>query len=114
SFEGKWAWKLKDRIDGKFMDMYQDYTPGMMENEPPDLPRNATTDRPQMRCAGCGGKVGASILSRALARLDVPQNKHVLLGLDAPDDAALIQPTPGQVIAATVDFFQAPLDDPYL
>ena len=114
SFEGKWAWRLKDRIDGKFMDMYQDYMPGMMENEPLDLPRSATTDRPQMRCAGCGGKVGASILSRALARLDIPRNEHVLLGLEAPDDAALIQPTQGQVIAATVDFFQSPLDDPYL
>jgi selenide,water dikinase len=114
SFEGKWAWRLKDRIDGKFMDMYQDYTPGVMENESPDLPLRSANERPQMRCAGCGGKVGASILSRALARLDIPQNEHVLLGLDTPDDAALIKPTQGRVIAATVDFFQAPLDDPYL
>jgi selenide,water dikinase len=108
SFAGNWVWRLKDRIDGKFMDMYQDYTPGM-ESAP------ASGIRPtQMRCAGCGGKVGASILSRALARLDIPRNEHVLLGLDAPDDAALIQPTPHTAIAATVDFFQAPLDDPYL
>jgi selenide, water dikinase len=110
SFEGKWAWRLKDRIDGKFMDMYQDYTPGMnAESVSPSDARLA-----QMRCAGCGGKVGASILSRALARLDIPQNEQVLLGLGAPDDVAILQPTPGKVIAATVDFFQAPLDDPYL
>lgn len=110
SFEGKWAWRLKDRIDGKFMDMYQDYTPAMSPNVNEPLP----SDRQQMRCAGCGGKVGASILSRALARLNISQNEHVVLGLDAPDDVAIIQPTPGKVIAATVDFFQAPLDDPYL
>ena len=114
SMEGKWVWRLKDRIDGKFMDMYQEYSPGMLANEPPGLPQRSADGRPQMRCAGCGGKVGASILSRALARLDIPRNEHVLLGLDAPDDAALILPTPGRAIAATVDFFQAPLDDPYL
>ncbi|MGI8982883.1 MAG: selenide, water dikinase SelD [Pirellulaceae bacterium] len=110
SFEGKWAWRWKDGIDGKFMNMYQDYTPGMAAEAVPKSDAKPT----QMRCAGCGGKVGASILSKALARLDIPQNKHVLLGLDAPDDAALILPTPGRAIAVTVDFFQAPLDDPYL
>ncbi|MCE9526731.1 MAG: selenide, water dikinase SelD [Planctomycetales bacterium] len=110
SFEGSWAWRLKDRIDGKFMDMYQDYSPGM----PADATEPEKTSREQMRCAGCGGKVGASILSRALARLDIPQNEHVLLGLDAPDDVAILQPSAGKVISATVDFFQAPLDDPYL
>ncbi|MBC7857078.1 MAG: selenide, water dikinase SelD [Pirellulaceae bacterium] len=110
SFEGKWAWRLKDRIDGKFMDMYQDHTPGMIAKVAPVSEARSS----QMRCAGCGGKVGASILSRALARLDIPRNEHVLLGLETPDDAALIQPPPGRAIAATVDFFQAPLDDPYL
>src|SRR5690606_7749982 len=25
-----WAWKLKDWIDGRFMDKYQDYQPSMM------------------------------------------------------------------------------------
>lgn len=110
SFAGKWAWRLKDRIDGKFMDMYQDYTPSMAADAIPGNDAKPT----QLRCAGCGGKVGASILSRALARLKIPPNEHVLLGLDAPDDAALILPSPGRAIAATVDFFQAPLDDPYL
>jgi selenide, water dikinase len=110
SFEGIWAWRLKDRIDGKFMDMYQDYTPDMAA----ESVRESDARPTQMRCAGCGGKVGASILSRALSRLEIPRNEHVLLGLDAPDDAALVQPSPGRAIAATVDFFQAPLDDPYL
>ena len=110
SFEGKWAWRLKNRIDGKFMDMYQDYSPGMTTEAAPVSEARS----PQMRCAGCGGKVGASILSKALARLDIPRHEHVILGLEAPDDAALIQLPPGRAIAATVDFFQAPLDDPYL
>lgn len=113
SFEGKWTWRLKDRIDGKFMDMYQDYTPGMRSSLEDEDDRSGSGQL-QMRCAGCGGKVGSSVLSRALSRLDIPQNEHVLLGLNAPDDAALIRAPAGRAIAATVDFFQAPLDDPYL
>jgi selenide,water dikinase len=67
-----------------------------------------------MRCAGCGGKVAGSVLSRVLDRLDVPPSEHVLLGLDAPDDAAIVQTPGGRPVTVTVDFFAAPLDDPYL
>ncbi len=67
-----------------------------------------------MRCAGCGGKVAGSVLSRVLARLDVPPSEHVLIGLDQPDDAAVLQPPGGRPVTLTVDFFAAPLDDPYL
>jgi selenide,water dikinase len=106
---GSCMWWLKDRIDGKFMDMYQDYRP-MMRAAEPDMSQNG---RP-MRCAGCGGKIGSSILSRALARLEVPPSDDVLVGLAEPDDVAVIQPRGGKPIATTVDFFAAPLDDPYL
>ena len=67
-----------------------------------------------MRCAGCGGKVSGSVLSRVLQRLDIPAHKNVLLGLDQPDDAAIIQTNQGNPVTVTVDFFAAPLDDPYL
>jgi len=105
----KWAWRLKDAIDGRFMDKYQDYEPMPMGS---DIP--SPTSAQQMRCAGCGGKVGGSVLSRVLARLDVPASEHVLLGLDHPDDAAIVQPPGGRPVTLTVDFFAAPLDDPYV
>jgi selenide, water dikinase len=108
-FRGSLMWWLKDRIDGKFMDMYQDYRP-MMRAAEVDPGSNGR----QMRCAGCGGKIGSSILSRALARLDVPASEDVLVGLAQPDDVAVIQPRGGKPIATTIDFFAAPLDDPYL
>ena len=108
-FRGSLVWWLKDRIDGKFMDMYQDYRPMMRSAEVDE----ASNHQP-MRCAGCGGKIGSSILSRALARLDVPASDDVLVGLTQPDDVAVIQPRCGKPIATTVDFFAAPLDDPYL
>lgn len=107
SFRGKWCWRLKDYIDSKFMDKYQDYKPMEMKPEPPD------TDA-QMRCTGCGGKVGGSVLSRVLRRLRVPQNEHVLVGLDEPDDAAVIRSPGGRPMTVTADFFTAPLDDPYI
>ncbi len=110
TFAGRWAWKLKDRIDRKFMAMYQDYSPmpavGRASGRPVENP-------PQMRCAGCGGKIGGSVLTKALARLEVPQHDSVLVGLAQPDDVAVLKAN-GQPLAVTTDFFAAPLDDPYV
>jgi selenide,water dikinase len=100
---------LKDAIDGRFMDKYQDY-----ELMPMTVDLQTADAALPMRCAGCGGKVGGSVLSRVLARLDVPASEHVLLGLDHPDDAAIVQPPGGRPVTLTVDFFAAPLDDPYV
>lgn len=111
---GRWCWNLKDRIDGQFMDMYQDYSP-MPRRSRRDNNRNGTTATgPAMRCVGCGGKVGGSVLSRVLHRLDIPRREHVLLGLDAPDDAAVIAVPGGRPMTVTVDFFASPLNDPFL
>ena len=79
SWYGKWCWRLKNRIDVKFMAMYQDYSPMKMvsvegEEEAP------------MRCLGCGGKIGAEILSAVLSELEVPKHPDVIIGLDHPDD----------------------------
>lgn len=106
TFEGRWCWRLKDWIDVRFMEMYQDYRP-----RPPMTaagPAGAA-----MRCLGCGGKVGGTVLSRAIARLDPPASDQVLLGLGAADDAAVVRFASGAA-AASVDFFAAPLDDPFL
>lgn len=97
-------WKLKDFIDGRFMDKYQDYSPSMMEPEPVD------DDQP-MRCAGCGGKVGPDVLRRALERSQSEDGDEG--SLDASDDVAYLDLPGGSPIAATVDFFTAPLNDPY-
>jgi selenide,water dikinase len=110
AFYGRWCWWLKNRIDGRFMDMYQAYEPPMMR----DAPMNDVPDASDPRCAGCGCKVGSSILSQALQRLQIPAHPDVLLGLDQPDDAAVLRSGDGATVTASVDFFTAPLDDPYL
>jgi selenide, water dikinase len=105
----RWCWRLKDYIDSRFMDKYQTYEPRAMS-----APRPTTRQPAAPRCAGCGGKVGSSVLSKVLTRLDVPTNEHVLIGLNAPDDAAVVRPVDGRPMIATVDYFTAFADDPYV
>ena len=107
SFQGRWCWQLKDRIDGQFIGKYQDYRPMGMTST-----RHA--EPAPLRCAGCGGKVGGSVLARALSRLEIPPHPAVRLGLEQPDDAALLQFGGDLPLAVTNDFFAAPLDDPYV
>jgi len=105
SFQGGWCWKLKDAIDTRFMDKYQDYEPASMGD--------AAVEPAPMRCVGCGGKISGTVLSKALARIDSPATANLEWGHGGSDDAAMIRAASGRVVA-THDFFAAPLDDPYL
>ncbi|MEL7496937.1 MAG: selenide, water dikinase SelD [Planctomycetota bacterium] len=107
SFSGRWCWWLKDRIDRKFMKMYQDYTPMEMVDVSPVDTEEA------MRCLGCGGKIGSQLLSQVLRELEVPPHEDVIIGLDHPDDAAVVRTRDGRV-TVTTDFFASPLYDPYV
>lgn len=68
----------------------------------------------KMRCGGCGAKVGATTLSRALSRVDVPRRPEVVVGVESADDAAVVRVPDGYVSVQTVDFFRTFLDDPYM
>ncbi len=115
--EGAWAWHLKDRIDRRFMDRFNrlpempDPTPAGSKLADKAALREISTIA--MRCGGCGAKVGATVLSRALGSIEPFYRVDVLVGLDAPDDAAVVDTGGERLSVQTVDYFRAIVDDPY-
>jgi selenide,water dikinase len=98
---GRPIWRWKDWIDRRWMGMYQRPMAPMQGEDP-------------MRCGGCGAKVGADVLAGALAGLPRLPGADVLIGLDAPDDAAVMLPPPGMAVVQSVDHFRAFIDDPFV
>jgi selenide,water dikinase len=109
--EGAWVWYWKDWIDRRWMRMYRDTA--AMRARMPKAPLDATLEE-EMRCGGCAAKIGPLPLSRALAKLPPPIVDGVMVGLEAPDDAAVLQPPKSGYLVQTVDFFRAFVDDPFL
>lgn len=98
AFSGRWAWKLKDVIDRKFMRKFNDL-PKMSEDE--------THDSEDMRCGGCAAKVGPVTLANALQRLGLDV-------ADAPDDAAIIDDSGPTLKLQSIDFFRSFWPDPFV
>src|SRR5262249_37910907 len=67
-----------------------------------------------MRCGGCAAKVPAAVLGRVIEQLQPAASSAVMIGLESPDDAALISFAGMPPLLQTVDFFRAMADDPYL
>ncbi len=106
SFSGRWAWWMKDRIDRRFMAMYQDYS------RPDMQPLHA--DPPEMRCVGCGGKIPGDLLHEALASARSAVDPNVVeFGGSGSDDSAIVRMPENRVTVST-DFFVSPVDDPWL
>jgi selenide,water dikinase len=119
TFGGAWVWRWKDWIDRRFMDRF---------NALPEMVAAAAAPHVQvadkaalkeisamaMRCGGCGAKVGATVLTRALGDIEPLPRPDVLVGLDAPDDAAVVDSGGPRLAVHSVDYFRAIIDDPYL
>lgn len=121
---GDWVWRWKDHIDRRFMARFQDLPgadgmPATAGGTAEVIPLQAAEQAEAvsalaMRCGGCGAKVGAGVLSGALARVMPIRRDDVLIGLADPDDAAVLRVPPGKAVVQTVDFFRAFIDDPWL
>jgi selenide,water dikinase len=101
-----WVWRIKDRIDRRFMAMFHD-PPAMAA---PPLPRDAAAGLAEALgakplCGGCGAKLGPGLLGRVLAGLPGTAG----LG----DDAAVLQVGGARQVIAT-DHLRALTLDPWL
>ncbi|HQZ63948.1 MAG TPA: selenide, water dikinase SelD [Planctomycetaceae bacterium] len=111
-------WKLKDRIDSRFMRMFRP-TPAMManmrkSNAVSSVAADTATDSSTvaMRCRGCGGKTSARVLQLVLQKLRSEATSPAP-GFLQSDDTALLPDRVG-TNAVSVDFFPAFIDDPWL
>lgn len=110
---GRWLWRLKDRIDRRFMDRLS-RLPAMPA---PALPRRmaegAAQDLAQGKplCTGCGAKIGGDALRAALAQMPAPLNPDLLAG--PGDDAAVLRHGAGYQVMTT-DHLRAVTPDPWL
>jgi len=62
---------------------------------------------------GCACKLRPQVLERVLAKLPLPTDPAVLVGVETSDDAAVYKLTDDLAIVQTVDFFTPIADDPY-
>ena len=127
-FGGALVWRWKDWIDLRFMRQFRDLTPMASGESGASVASAASRNQVQlsseeslqaisaiaMRCGGCGAKVGATVLSRALGQLRPVHRDDVLIGLQDPDDAAVVRVPPGKAMVHSVDFFRSFIDDPYV
>lgn len=115
AFSGSWVWRWKDYIDQKFMKQLNEFKMpqgNSNRSEVHDISEELASA--PMRCGGCGAKVGQPILQRVINQLTTPLNNDIQLGLDAPDDAAVISVPNGKHLVQSVDAFRSMIDDDYL
>ncbi|MDP7693424.1 MAG: selenide, water dikinase SelD, partial [Vicinamibacterales bacterium] len=120
SFGGAAVWRWKDWLDRRFMARYSQL-PVMAPGSTPALEPGLASPEvlkeistAAMRCGGCGSKVGATPLERVLDQLRPVRRDDVLIGLESPDDAAVVTVPPGKVQVRTVDAFRAIVNDPFV
>lgn len=112
-WESSILWHWKDYIDRQFMQQFT-YIPSMNKNQLVTIDSLNLKTNNLMPCAGCGSKVGNSILEKVLERLEIKQNNDILVGLNNPDDAAIIILNNQNLLVQTIDFFPNLINDPFI
>ncbi len=127
-----YIWRWKDFIDKKFMKSFQDL-PFKMDEKKNEI----NSEKENIRCMGCGSKIGENVLHNVLNRLNnysvkkeiiedkfidrisrilednitTHNSSRVIIGLNEGDDSAVLSMPIGKYIVSTVDFFKPILKD---
>lgn len=110
--QGRWAWRWKNWIDRRFMARYQDLPSMAPPPSPQALACAADAEPPDpMRCGGCGAKLEAGLLQRALSRLPPQQGAGLMQGIG--EDAAVLESDSAPLVLS-IDGFRTLVDDPHL
>jgi selenide,water dikinase len=122
----KLLWRWKDYIDRKFMSKFRDL-PEMENGEwgighwalnNKTIPNSSFLTSNSLPCSGCGSKVGGNVLESVLNRIQeslaVNQREDIIIGLNSPDDAAVMKVPTGKVMVQTIDYFTSLINDPYI
>jgi selenide,water dikinase len=116
--EGRWVWHWKTWIDRRFMRRFQtlpEMDPISVEQPVPRvLAQHIDSPADGMRCGGCGAKVGADVLNAALAEISSSKRDDIVVGLEAPDDAAIVAFDGKKLAVFSIDAFRPMIDDPFL
>ena len=99
---GKWVWWLKNHIDCKFMQRL---------NDPGPLPEMTPAATELMHCAGCGSKLGPTLIAESLERLNPYADASVTPALGRAEDAALMRVNTDMLVAQSIDGFRSFTDD---
>ncbi|MBL4821230.1 MAG: selenide, water dikinase SelD [Gammaproteobacteria bacterium] len=117
-FKGRWVWAWKHKIDMDFMKKYRELPPvkstlklasGLVDKETEE-----TLKQHAIRCAGCGAKVGSSILNNVISNLDTVKHDDIVVSGSVIEDASLIKISAKRTLVQTVDYFRAFINDPWL
>lgn len=106
---GRVFWQLKDWIDRRFIAKYRPPHATELRSGP-----EVAATMPMEPCGGCAAKVDPDALARVLRGLGAARGAGLPIGLEAPDDAAVLpRPKSGNLVF-TVDAFPPFLPDPLL
>ena len=119
----KLLWHWKDYIDRKFMSKFSNLPEMGMGDRGLGIGHGETIQNPKSEiqnsfCAGCGSKVGGNVLETVLNRIQesqpINQREDIIIGLNSPDDAAVVKVPTGKVMVQTIDYFTSLINDPYI
>ncbi|MGR3343092.1 MAG: selenide, water dikinase SelD [Paracoccaceae bacterium] len=108
---GAAVWRLKDRIDRKFMDQFHNLRP-MAAPALPKMRAQGIDQAPEPLCGGCGAKIGGVALSKVLGGLRGAERGDVLSTIG--DDAATLSGPAGQYQVISTDHLRGFWHDPGL